>query len=116
MQQEGPYLFLSFRNMKYYALKNCCRHNERTAEDGNYSHRNVDAERSHMNFHYIHPKGNYTEQFDLLLQKYPDAGLKKNSICGIEALFGMPDEIRETMSNRGVHRLFRHAMEFLRVE
>ena len=58
------------RNVKYKRenLKGIYRHNER--RNKNYSNKNIDKEKSYLNYSIKSPKFSYEKEFDLMREKY----------------------------------------------
>ena len=102
------------RNEKYKRanLKGIYRHNER--KNTNYSNKNIDKERTHLNYHLKQPENNYEKEFELKRKEYDLKGQIKevsNIIC--EYIITSDKEFFDSIGVEETKRYFKAAYDFV---
>ncbi len=102
------------RNEKYKRanLKGIYRHNER--KNTNYSNKNIDKSRSHLNYHLKEPMNSYEKEFERIKKEYDLKGQIKevsNIIC--ECIITSDKAFFEEIGDEETKRYFKTAYEFV---
>lgn len=101
------------RNEKYKRenLKGIYRHNER--RNKNYSNKNIDKSKSHLNYSIKEPTYSYEKEFDKIREKYNLKGQVKtvsNIVC--EYIITSDKEFFESIGEKETKRYFETAYKF----
>ena len=102
------------RNVKYKRenLKGIYRHNER--RNKNYSNKNIDKERSYLNYSIKSPKFSYEKEFDLMREKYHLKGqIKVVSNIACEYIITSDKQFFDEIGEEGTKRYFETAYNFV---
>ena len=102
------------RNVKYKRanLKGIYRHNER--RNKNYSNKNIDKERSYLNYSIKSPKFSYEKEFDLMREKYNLKGqIKVVSNIACEYIITSNKHFFDEIGEEGTKRYFETAYNFV---
>lgn len=102
------------RNEKYKRenLKGIYRHNER--RNKNYSNKNIDTSKSHLNYSIKEPSYSYEKEFDKIREKYNLKGQVKtvsNIVC--EYIITSDKEFFESIGEKETKRYFETAYKFV---
>ena len=102
------------RNVKYKRenLKGIYRHNER--RNKNYSNKNIDKEKSYLNYSIKSPKFSYEKEFDLMREKYHLKGqIKVVSNIACEYIITSDKQFFDEIGEEGTKRYFETAYNFV---
>ena len=102
------------RNVKYKRenLKGIYRHNER--RNKNYSNKNIDKERSYLNYSIKSPKFSYEKEFDLMREKYHLKGqIKVVSNIACEYIITSDKQFFDEIGEKETKRYFETAYNFV---
>ena len=102
------------RNVKYKRenLKGIYRHNER--KNYNYSNRNIDKEKSYLNYAIKNPMYSYEKEFDRLKEKYDLKGqIKTVSNIACEYIITSNKEFFDEIGEEATKRYFETAYQFV---
>ena len=102
------------RNVKYKRenLKGIYRHNER--RNKNYSNKNIDKERSYLNYSIKSPKFSYEKEFDLMREKYNLKGqIKVVSNIACEYIITSDKQFFDEIGEEETKRYFETAYNFV---
>ena len=102
------------RNVKYKRenLKGIYRHNER--RNKNYSNKNIDKERSYLNYSIKSPKYSYEKEFDLMKEKYNLKGqIKVVSNIACEYIITSDKQFFDEIGEEETKRYFKTAYNFV---
>ena len=102
------------RNEKYKRanLKGIYRHNER--KNTNYSNKNIDKERTHLNYHLKQPENSYEKEFEVIRKEYDLKGQIKevsNIVC--EYIITSDKEFFVFIVFKATKRYFKTAYDFV---
>ena len=106
--------FAIIRNTKYKRenLKGIYRHNER--KNKNYSNKNIEKERSYLNYSLKDPKYRYDKEFDRLKEKYNLKGqIKTVSNIACEYIITSDKQFFEEIGEEETKRYFATAYQFV---
>lgn len=108
------YSYAIIRNEKYKRenLKGINRHNER--RNKNYSNKNIDKSKSHLNYSIKEPTYSYEKEFDKIREKYNLKGQVKtvsNIVC--EYIITSDKEFFESIGEKETKRYFETAYKFV---
>ena len=95
------------RNAKYKRenLKGIFRHNER--RNKNYSNKNIDIEKSYLNYSLKSPQYSYEKEFDIIRKKYNLKGqIKTVSNIACEYIITSDKEFFDTIGENETKRYF----------
>ncbi len=102
------------RNAKYKRenLKGIFRHNER--RNKNYSNKNIDIEKSYLNYSLKSPQYSYEKEFDIIRKKYNLKGqIKTVSNIACEYIITSDKEFFDTIGENETKRYFETAYKFV---
>ena len=102
------------RNQKYKRenLKGIFRHNERKNE--NYSNKNIDKEKSHLNYSLKDPKYSYEKEFERIRKEYNLKGqIKTVSNIACEYIITSDNEFFNRIGEKETRRFFETAYKFV---
>ena len=102
------------RNQKYKRenLKGIFRHNERKNE--NYSNKNIDKEKSHLNYSLKDPKYSYEKEFERIRKEYKLKGqIKTVSNIACEYIITSDNEFFNKIGEKETRRFFETAYKFV---
>ena len=102
------------RNEKYKRanLKGIYRHNER--KNTNYSNKNIDKERTHLNYHLKQPENSYEKEFGRIKEKYNLKGqIKTVSNIACEYIITSDHDYFEGIGEEETKRFFETAYKFV---
>lgn len=102
------------RNQKYKRenLKGIFRHNERKNE--NYSNKNIDKEKSHLNYSLKDPKYSYEKEFERIRKEYNLKGqIKTVSNIACEYIITSDNEFFNKIGEKETRRFFETAYKFV---
>ena len=102
------------RNQKYKRenLKGIFRHNERKNE--NYSNKNIDKEKSHLNYSLKDPKYSYEKEFERIRKEYNLKGqIKTVSNIACEYIITSDNEFFNRIGKKETRRFFETAYKFV---
>ena len=102
------------RNQKYKRenLKGIFRHNER--KNKNYSNKNIDKERSHLNYSLKDPKYSYEKEFERIRKEYNLKGqIKTVSNIACEYIITSDNELFNRIGEKETRRFFETAYKFV---
>ena len=102
------------RNQKYKRenLKGIFRHNERKNE--NYSNKNIDKEKSHLNYSLKDPKYSYEKEFERIRKEYNLKGqIKTVSNIACEYIITSDNEFFTRIGEKETRRFFETAYKFV---
>ena len=102
------------RNQKYKKenLKGIFRHNERKNE--NYSNKNIDKEKSHLNYSLKDPKYSYEKEFERIRKEYNLKGqIKTVSNIACEYIITSDNEFFNRIGEKETRRFFETAYKFV---
>lgn len=102
------------RNQKYKRenLKGIFRHNERKNE--NYSNKNIDKEKSHLNYSLKDPRYSYEKEFERIRKKYNLKGqIKTVSNIACEYIITSDNEFFNRIGEKETKRFFETAYKFV---
>ena len=102
------------RNQKYKKenLKGIFRHNERKNE--NYSNKNIDKEKSHLNYSLKDPKYSYEKEFERIRKEYNLKGqIKTVSNIACEYIITSDNEFFTRIGEKETRRFFETAYKFV---
>ena len=102
------------RNQKYKRenLKGIFRHNERKNE--NYSNKNIDKEKSHLNYSLKDPRYSYEKEFERIRKKYNLKGqIKTVSNIACEYIITSDNEFFNRIGEKETRRFFETAYKFV---
>ena len=106
--------YVIIRNTKYKRenLKGIYRHNER--RNKNYSNKNIDKERSHLNYSMKSPIYSYEKEFERIRKKYDLKGqIKKVSNIACEYIITSDKDFFEKIGEDETKRFFEVAYQFV---
>ena len=106
--------YVIIRNTKYKRenLKGIYRHNER--RNKNYSNKNIDKERSHLNYSLKSPAYSYEKEFERIRKKYDLKGqIKKVSNIACEYIITSDKDFFEKIGEDETKRFFEVAYQFV---
>ena len=102
------------RNQKYKRenLKGIFRHNERKNE--NYSNKNIDKEKSHLNYSLKDPQYSYEKEFERIRKEYNLKGqIKTVSNIACEYIITSDNEFFNKIGEKETRRFFETAYKFV---
>lgn len=116
LQEQGgtKMSYAIIRNMKYKRenLKGIFRHNER--RNKNYSNKNIDKEKSYLNYSLKEPQFSYEKEFDRIRKKYDLKGqVKTVSNIACEYIITSDKEFFERIGKDETKRYFETAYKFV---
>lgn len=109
-----PYPIFRMEKCKGGRIAAMNKHHERTKERYK-SNPDIDASRTHLNYHLIQPKQLYKQEVDSRIEK---AGCKtrKDSVRMIDVLIGATPEFLNKLPEAEIHEYFSRALDFLKQE
>ena len=111
---NAQYAILRFAKYKGPTLSRIEAHNERTKE-AYASNRDIDTERSKLNFHLVKLKGKYRQVSDQIIRE-SECRVRKDSVTAVEVLITASPEFFEGKKPREVKEFFDHALVFMKAK